>query len=94
LGFGWAGVDAGVVRSGVVVGVNAGLLLLRLAVVACGRYMLDVFFITVSHCAWRHVISFSTGEKETKQRKRLSTIAPLNHRQVSVPSVQASVFGT
>jgi hypothetical protein len=56
--------------------------------------MLDVFFITVSHCAWRHVISFSTGEKETKQRKRLSTIAPLNHRQVSVPSVQASVFGT
>src|ERR1700733_10020879 len=36
--------------------------------------MLAVFFITISHCAWRHFISLSNGDKETKQRKRLSTI--------------------
>src|SRR6266702_7993586 len=50
--------------------------------------MLDVFFITISHCAWRHVISFSTtGEKETEAKK-----TPLNHRRVSVSSVQARSF--
>src|SRR5471032_2549604 len=38
------------------------------------RSMLAVFFITISHCAWRHFISLSNGDKETKQRKRLSTI--------------------
>jgi hypothetical protein len=36
--------------------------------------MLAKFFITISHCAWRHFISLSNGDKETKQRKRLSTI--------------------
>jgi len=40
-------------------------------------------FRTISHCAWRHFISLSNGDKETKQRKRLST-----ERLISVPSVQ------
>ncbi|MDN7178253.1 hypothetical protein M0D69_09510, partial [Caballeronia sp. SEWSISQ10-4 2] len=32
------------------------------------------FFVTISHCAWWHVISFSNnGENETKQRKRFPT---------------------
>jgi hypothetical protein len=35
---------------------------------------LAIFFITISHCAWRHFISLSFGDKETKQRKRLPTI--------------------
>jgi hypothetical protein len=51
--------------------------------------MLVILFITISHCPWRDIISFSTGEKETEAKK-----TPLNNRQVSVPSVQASVFGT
>src|SRR5271154_5298310 len=37
-------------------------------------YMLAIFFITISHCPWRDFISLSNGDKETKQRKRLSTI--------------------
>ena len=37
-------------------------------------YMMAIFFITISHCAWRHFISWSFGDKETKQRKRLPTI--------------------
>ncbi len=36
--------------------------------------ILAVFFITISHCPWRDFISWSFGDKETKQRKRLSTI--------------------
>src|SRR5271170_2681419 len=40
-------------------------------------YMLAIFFITISHCAWRHFISLSNGDKETKQRKRLSTTGEL-----------------
>ncbi len=36
--------------------------------------MLAKFFITISHCPWRDFISLSNGDKETKQRKRLSTI--------------------
>ena len=28
------------------------------------------FFITISHCAWRRVISWSLATKKTKQRKR------------------------
>ncbi len=36
--------------------------------------MLANFFITISHCPWRDFISLSNGDKETKQRKRLSTI--------------------
>jgi len=39
----------------------------------CARSALIDFFSTIGHCAWRHFISFSNGEKETKQRKRLST---------------------
>jgi hypothetical protein len=34
--------------------------------------MLDVFFITIGHCAWRHFISFSNGEKETEAKKNAS----------------------
>jgi hypothetical protein len=52
--------------------------------------MLAVFFITISHCAWRHFISFSNdGEKEAEAKK-----TPPNNQQVSVPSVRAPVFGT
>src|ERR1700693_4144123 len=40
-------------------------------------YMLAMFLITISHCAWRHFISLSNGDKETKQRKRLPTIGKL-----------------
>ena len=36
--------------------------------------MFAVFLITISHCPWRDFISLSNGDKETKQRKRLSTI--------------------
>jgi hypothetical protein len=60
-----------------VVRVDAGLLLLTLARVPClvsAGSMFAIFFITISHCAWRHFISWSNGDKETKQRKRLPTI--------------------
>jgi hypothetical protein len=40
---------------------------------AIARFILADFFSTISHCPWRDFISFSNGEKETKQRKRLST---------------------
>jgi hypothetical protein len=50
--------------------------------------MLAKFFITISHCAWRHFISLSDGDKETKQRKRLSTIC------IRCPSVQTTAFGS
>jgi hypothetical protein len=33
---------------------------------------LAILFITISHCAWRHVISVQS-DKETKQRKRFPT---------------------
>src|ERR1700675_3289671 len=51
--------------------------------------MLAVFFITISHCAWRHFISLSNGDKETKQRKRLPTTGEL----VSL-ACRLGVFGT
>src|ERR1700710_3171390 len=51
--------------------------------------MLAIFFITISHCAWRHFISWSFGDKETKQRKRLPTIGKL----VSL-ACRLGVFGT
>jgi hypothetical protein len=38
------------------------------------RSVLADLFSTIGHCAWRHFISLSNGDKETKQRKRLSTI--------------------
>ena len=50
-------------------GVDAGLLLFRSSRVTSWL----IFFSTISHCPWRDFISFSNGEKETKQRKRLST---------------------
>ena len=43
------------------------------AVWACLGFVLADLFSTISHCPWRDFISFSNGEKETKQRKRLST---------------------
>jgi hypothetical protein len=54
-----------------------GLGLCRVAAAqAFARSVLAVLFITISHCAWRHFISFSdtTAKKKQKQRKRLSTI--------------------
>jgi hypothetical protein len=45
--------------------------LLRPERVICWSFLLA----TIGHCAWRHFISFSNGEKETKQRKRLQTLA-------------------
>jgi hypothetical protein len=36
--------------------------------------MLAFLFRTISHCPWRDFISWSFGDKETKQRKRLPTI--------------------
>ncbi|OTP70455.1 hypothetical protein PAMC26510_25245 [Caballeronia sordidicola] len=51
------------------VGVCAGLLLFQ-----SSRVMFYLtFFSAFSHYAWLHFISFSDGEKETKQRKRLPT---------------------
>ncbi len=67
--WGWWVVGAGVVVSAFVVGVDAGVLLHALARVQCWLN----FFITISHCPWRDFISLSNGDKETKQRKRLST---------------------
>ena len=45
------------------------------------------FFITISHCAWRHVISLS---KATKKRSKESAF---NHATLSVHSVQFSFIG-
>jgi hypothetical protein len=52
-----------------VVGVDAGLL----HFLAFAGSVLTDFSIAFSHCAWRHVISLSNSDKETKQRKRLAT---------------------
>jgi len=68
LKFVWFHVKLRFSRDGVVLG--------RCWVVAAqvfARYVLADFFSTISHCPWRDFISFSNGEKETKQRKRLST---------------------
>ena len=45
------------------------------------------FFITVSHCAWRHVISLS---KATKKRSKENAF---NHATLSVHSVQFPFMG-
>src|SRR5471032_2515736 len=45
------------------------------------------FFITISHCAWRHVISLS---KATKKRSKESAF---NHATLSVHSVQFPFIG-
>ena len=34
----------------------------------------DVFFITVSHCAWRHVISLSKATKKRSKENALTTL--------------------
>ena len=47
----------------------------------------DFLFITISHCAWRHVISLS---KATKKRSKESAF---NHATLSVHSVQFSFIG-
>ena len=90
------GVMPGCQVLGLAVGVNAGLLgscvsgLSQCRVAAFGvsglRELAD-FFITISHCAWRHVISLCPKRQRNEAKKALS-----NHRQVSVPSVQARSF--
>jgi hypothetical protein len=52
-----------------------------------GLRELDVFFITVSHCAWRHVISWSLA---TKKRSKENAF---NHATLSVHSVQFLFIG-
>src|SRR5471032_990675 len=47
----------------------------------------DFLFITVSHCAWRHVISLS---KATKKRSKENAF---NHATLSVHSVQFPFIG-
>jgi len=72
----------GSVVSGVAVGGGAGLLgfgasgrgQCRVAAFGLsGLLELAVFFITISHCAWRHVISLS---KATKKRSKESAFQP------------------
>ena len=93
--WGWAGLG-GVLGSRLVVGVNAGLLgsgvsgrsLCRVAAFrVSGLPELANFFITVSHCAWRHVISLS---KATKKRSKENAF---NHATLSVHSVQFLFIG-
>ena len=52
-----------------------------------GLLELAVFFITISHCAWRHVISLS---KATKKRSKENAF---NHATLSVHSVQFLFMG-
>src|SRR5471032_2715079 len=81
---------------GLAVGVSAGLPGSRVsgrsqcrvaAFSLSGLHELDVFFITVSHCAWRHVISLS---KATKKRSKENAF---NHATLSVHSVQFLFIG-
>jgi hypothetical protein len=90
----WLGVDGGVPR--LAVGVDAGLQgssvsdlgHCRVAALGLsGLRELDVFFITVSHCAWRHVISLS---KATKKRSKENAF---NHATLSVHSVRFLFIG-
>ena len=52
-----------------------------------GLLELANFFITISHCAWRHVISWSLA---TKKRSKESAF---NHATLSVHSVQFLFIG-
>src|SRR5476649_1597150 len=52
-----------------------------------GLHESDFLFITISHCAWRHVISLS---KATKKRSKESAF---NHATLSVHSVQFLFIG-
>jgi len=35
---------------------------------------LDVFFITISHCAWRRVISFSKAKKKRSKENAFTAL--------------------
>src|SRR5471032_3146722 len=77
------GVDAGVLGSGV-----SGRSHCRVAAFGVsGLLELAFLFITISHCAWRHVISLS---KATKKRSKESAF---NHATLSVHSVQFLFIG-
>src|SRR5476651_1602218 len=91
-----SGLMSGCQVPGLAVGVNAGLPgssvsgLSQCRVAAfdlSGLRELDVFFITVSHCAWRHVISWSLA---TKKRSKENAF---NHATLSVHSVQFPFIG-
>ena len=77
-------VDGEVLGSRVVVGVDAGSLGSQVsgrsqcrvaAFTVSGLRELDVFFITVSHCAWRHVISWSLATKKRSKENAFKTRA-------------------
>ena len=81
---------------GLAVGVIAGLLGSRVsdlshcrvaAFSVSGLHESDFLFITVSHCAWRHVISWSLA---TKKRSKENAF---NHATLSVHSVQFLFIG-
>src|SRR5476651_2256942 len=77
------GVDTGLPGSGV-----SGLSHCRVAAFSVsGLHESDFFFITISHCAWRHVISWSLA---TKKRSKESAF---NHATLSVHSVQFPFIG-
>src|SRR5476651_714052 len=77
------GVDAGVLGSQV-----NGLSQCRVAAFnVSGLHESDFLFITISHCAWRHVISLS---KATKKRSKENAF---NRTTLSVHSVQFLFIG-
>ena len=50
----------------------------------CGLLVLAIFFITISHCAWRHVISLSKATKKRSKENAFRTRAhKLTQRAVS-----------
>ena len=77
------GVDAGVPGSGV-----SGRGLCRVAAFSVsGLRESDILFITISHCAWQHVISLS---KATKKRSKENAFKP---RYPKCPQRAVSVHG-
>jgi hypothetical protein len=81
---------------GLAVGFNAGLLGSRVSgLIHCpvaafsrsGLLELAIFFITISHCAWQRVISWSLA---TKKRSKENAF---NRTTLSVHSVQFSFIG-
>ena len=79
----WGAVGVGVLGSGV-----SGLNQCRVAAFnVSGLHESDFLFITVSHCAWRHVISWSLA---TKKRSKENAF---NHATLSVHSVQFLFIG-
>jgi hypothetical protein len=71
------------VGSGVAVGVGAGLPGSKVsgrsqyrvaAFKVFARLALAVFFITISHCAWRRVISFSKAKKKRSKENALTAL--------------------